>query len=101
MRCVSWHSAEEEWRERGREMTKTFATESSVPSFTTMGVICPTGAKRKFVSRRRDKNNSVLQKLDWCYGLVIPPRLKRGDRERHERGVRDAVDANALTDERR
>src|SRR5271166_2899755 len=64
-------------------------------------VICPTGGERKFLSSRRGKNISVLQKFDSCYGLRVPPRLKRGDRERHERGVRDAVDANALTDERR
>jgi hypothetical protein len=47
------------------------------------------------------KNISVLRNRRSCYVCFIPPRLKRGDRDRHERGVRDAVDVAVLTDERR
>jgi hypothetical protein len=64
-------------------------------------LICPSGAGRKFVSIPACKNILIFRNIRSCYGLLVPPRLKRGDRERHERGVRDAVDVDVLTDERR
>jgi hypothetical protein len=61
----------------------------------------PDRRRPQILSIVRSKNISVFRKFDQCYGPCIPPRLKRGDRERHERGARDAMDADALTDERR